>query len=56
MFGSSGVPEYTVDVTKVSDEDSSKDDIVKKINVKVVYMYDGAQKEVSLSTLKGKVV
>ena len=46
----------TVNVTKVSDEDSSKDDIVKKINVKVVYMYDGAQKEVSLSTLKGKVV
>ena len=33
-----------------------KDDIVKKINVKVVYMYDGAQKDVSLSTLKGKVV
>lgn len=43
----------SVDVTKLSDLDYSKDDLVKKIDVKVTYMIDGESKEVSISTLKG---
>ncbi|MEG2348299.1 MAG: prepilin peptidase [Clostridia bacterium] len=42
-------------VSKYCDEDLSKEDIVKKVNVKVEYMVDGKPKEFSLDTLKGKV-
>lgn len=42
-------------ITKLSDEDYSKEDIVKKVEVKVTYMIDGNEKEVVINTLKGKV-
>ena len=46
----------SANVTKVSDIDYSKEDLVKKVEVKVSYMIDGKQKEVVINTLKGKVL
>lgn len=47
---------YTVDtsVYKYSDENFEKEDLVKKIEVKVEYMLNGNPYEFSLNTLKGK--
>jgi prepilin signal peptidase PulO-like enzyme (type II secretory pathway) len=47
---------YTVDtsVYKYSDEDFEKEDLVKKIEVKVEYILNGNPYEFSLNTLKGK--
>lgn len=42
-------------ITKLSDEDYSKEDIVKKIEIKVSYMLNGNEKEIIINTLKGKV-
>lgn len=42
-----------VNVTKLSEEDLSKDDIVKKVDVEVTYIVDGKQNELQISTLKG---
>ena len=46
----------TTNVTKYSDQDFSKKDIVKIIDVNVEYMYDGKPYEYSIKTLKGKVL
>lgn len=42
-------------VTKLSDEDHHKENLVKKVEVKVTYLIDGNSKEVAISTLKGRV-
>lgn len=42
-------------VTKMSDQDFSKEDIVKKIEVTVSYHVNGEEKQLVMSTLKGKV-
>lgn len=42
-----------VDITKLSDQDYLKDDIVKRVDVKVTYTVDGNIKESKISTLKG---
>ncbi len=42
-------------ITKLSDQDFSKENLVKKIEVKVTYLIDGNEKEIVISTLKGKV-
>ncbi len=49
---------YTSNVTieKYSETGNDIEDIVKKINVKVNYTVNGENKEVSLNTLKGKVL
>jgi prepilin signal peptidase PulO-like enzyme (type II secretory pathway) len=46
----------TVQVVKYSDENSLKQDLVKKINIVVEYNVLGVNYEFSLSTLKGKVL
>lgn len=48
--------EYTsvVTVTKYSDEDTSKEDIVKKIETKVTYLIDQKEYELEIRTVKGK--
>lgn len=48
--------EYTsiVTVTKYSDEDPSKEDIVKKIETKVIYQIDQKEYELEIHTVKGK--
>ena len=45
----------SVNVTRIAEQDFSKEDLVKKIEVKVTYMIDGVQKELDISTLKGDV-
>lgn len=42
-----------VNITNISDLDYTKEDIVKRIDVKVTYDLDGVQKEFAISTLKG---
>ncbi len=42
-------------ISNVADEDYSKEDILKKIEVKVTYMVNGKENDVVLNTLKGKV-
>lgn len=46
----------TISVTKYSDIDFNKEDIVKTIKVKVEYMIDGVPYNYEIKTLKGKVV
>lgn len=46
----------TTSVSKYSDIDFTKEDIVKIINVNVDYMFNGESYEFSLKTLKGKVL
>lgn len=45
----------SVDVKKLSDLDSTKEDVVKVVNVKVEYMLGSEKKSVTMETLKGKV-
>lgn len=45
-----------VKVSKLSDEDSSKQDIVKKIEMTVTYSVNGKEYEFSINTVKGKVL
>ena len=46
----------TTNITKYSDEDIDKEDLVKKIDVQVNYMFNGENLEFNLKTLKGKVL
>lgn len=46
----------TTKVTKLSDVDYTKEDLVKKIEVKVNYNLNGKTEEVLINTLKGKVM
>lgn len=46
----------TVNVTKLSDQDFSKEDLVKTIDAKVSYVYEGNIIEKNIKTLKGKVL
>lgn len=45
-----------VNITSLSDQDFTKDDIVKIIDAKVSYMYEGNKIEKNIKTLKGKVL
>ncbi|MDO4283326.1 MAG: prepilin peptidase [Clostridia bacterium] len=45
-----------VKVSKLSDEDRSKQDIVKKITVVISYNVDGKDYDLSINTVKGKVL
>lgn len=49
---------YDVNVTvkKESDVDFSKEDLVKTVEVKVTYMYNGVEEEIILNSVKGKVL
>lgn len=44
-----------INVKSISEQDYSKEDIVKIVDVTVTYMLDGVEKEVKMSTLKGAV-
>ena len=55
MLGTMTQTNVVANISKLSDEDYSKDDILKKIEVKVTYMIDGKENDVVLNTLKGKV-
>lgn len=46
----------TTSVTKYSDEDFEKEDLVKKIDVQVDYMFNGENLSFDLKSLKGKVL
>lgn len=45
-----------VKVSKLSDEDSTKQDIVKKIETAVTYSVNGKEYDFSINTVKGKVL
>ena len=46
----------TTSVTKYSDNDFDKEDLVKEIDVQVEYMLNGENLEYSVKSLKGKVL
>ncbi len=53
-----GATTYSVETTisMLSEQDFTKEDILKNIQVKVTYMYDGVMQEVVLNSVKGKVL
>lgn len=53
-----GSTTYSVETTisSIADQDFTKEDVIKNVEVKVTYMYDGSLCEVVLNSVKGKVL
>ncbi len=53
-----GSTTYSVETTilSIADQDFTKEDVIKNVEVKVTYMYDGTLCEVVLNSVKGKVL